>query len=165
MSSAIAASTRFHGSVWPPGTHGMLPSGCCTVAIASTVSVISSRVRMPATSGRVRSAKAALPPSPRRRCDLLAVEDDALAEHRVERAFGDRSPARIVLDEMAEEVVVATDGSRVRIVEPVRALEPPVGRVECVRVVRAAQQAPRAFDLQLELVLPVDAHVCARRVV
>src|SRR6478752_6547764 len=111
----------------------MLPSGCCTAAIASTVCAISSRLRMPATSGRVRSAKAALPPSPRRGCDLLAVQHEALAEYRVERAFADRRPTRVVLDQMTQEVVVPLDRRGIRVVEPVRALQPPVGRMERVR--------------------------------
>src|SRR5690242_4107908 len=130
MSSAIAASTRFHGSVWPPGTHGMLPSGCWTDAIASTVCATSSPVMIPATSGSFTSAKAALPPLGGGRRHLLAVHDEALAEHGVERALGHPRPARVVLDEMAEEVVVALHRRRVGVVEPVRALQPPVGRVE-----------------------------------
>ena len=36
-SRAMAASTMFHGSVLPPTTQGMWPSGACTRAIASTV--------------------------------------------------------------------------------------------------------------------------------
>ncbi len=152
--------------MWPPGTHGMLPSGSCTDAIASIVCATCAPVRMPATSGSDRD-------QPRLRFphfaivggDLLAVHDDALAEHRVERALGDARPARVVLDQVAEEVVVALHRRGVGVVEPVRALEPPVRRVERVRVVRTAQEEAGALDLQLELVLAVDAHVPAGRVV
>src|SRR6476660_9822443 len=144
----MAASTRFHGSVWPPGTHGMLPSGCCTAAIASTVCATCAPVRMPATSGVFSSPKAALPPFRARRWDLLAVHDQALAEHGVERALGDAGPTRVVLDEMTEELVVTLDRRRVGVVEAVRALQPPVRRVEGVRVVRAPQEAAGLLELQ-----------------
>jgi hypothetical protein len=50
---AIAASTRFHGSVCAPGVHGMLPSGSWTDAIASTVSRSSAAVTMPSTVDNV----------------------------------------------------------------------------------------------------------------
>ena len=33
----MAASTWFHGSPWPPGNQGIIPSGSCTAAIESTV--------------------------------------------------------------------------------------------------------------------------------
>ena len=33
----MAASTWFHGSAWPPGNHGIMPSGSCHSAMASTV--------------------------------------------------------------------------------------------------------------------------------
>src|SRR5262245_53644999 len=127
----------------------MLPFGSCTDAIAATVCAIWARVRTPSTSGRVSSCKAALLPSRHGRRHFLAVEDDALAEYRVERTFGDARPPRVVLDQHAEEVVIPADGCRFRVVDAVRALEPPVRRVERVRVVRAAQEEPGALDLLL----------------
>ena len=50
-SRAIAASTRFHGSVCAPGVHGMLPSASWIDAIASTVAASSPTVMIPATAG------------------------------------------------------------------------------------------------------------------
>src|SRR3954466_15129860 len=154
-SSAIAASTKFQGSVWPPGTHGMFPSGCCTHAIPSIVCAISSGVMMPGTSGS----------SLRMRRDLFSVQHDALAEHRVERALESCRPLRVALDAHAEELVVALHRDRVGVVETERALQPPVRRVERVRVMRSALVEARALDLQLEFVLAVDAHVPTGRVV
>src|SRR3954463_14581760 len=52
MASAMAASTWFHGSAWPPGNQGIMPLGSCHDAMASTVSVSCWAVRMPGTSGR-----------------------------------------------------------------------------------------------------------------
>src|SRR5689334_13662937 len=115
----------------------MLPSGSCTDAIASIVSETCARLISPSTSGSSWSVKAALPPLRHRGRDLLAVEDDALAEDRVQRAFGDPGPARVLLDQHAEEVVVAADGRSLGVLEAERALQPPVRRVERVRVVRA----------------------------
>src|SRR5262245_20934947 len=116
----------------------MLPSRCWTDAIASTVCATCARVITFATSGsaagNVSLAKAALPPRRHGGRHLLAVDDEALAEHRVERAFGDGGPARVVLDEIAEEVVVALHRRGLGVVEAVRALQPPVRRMERVRV-------------------------------
>src|SRR5262245_35489928 len=86
-SRAIAASTRFHGSVLPPGTHGMLPSACCTEAIASIVAATSAGVSTPSTWGISMSGKAALPPLRHRRGHLLAVDDEALAQNRIQSPF------------------------------------------------------------------------------
>src|SRR5690349_7094154 len=161
-SSAIAASTRFHGSVLPPGTHGMLPSACCTEAIASTVARTCARLMTPGTSGR--SSRRTGAPSFRRLGDLLDVDDEALAEHGVEPPFERREPTGVVLDRPAQEVVVLAHRRGV-VADAVRGLQPPVGRVERVRVVRAAQERPGPFELLFELVLPVDADVAAGRVV
>src|SRR5438445_11946708 len=120
---------------------------------------------MPATSGILSSTKTSLSPFRARRWDLLSVHDQALAENRVQRPLGDARPTRVVLDEVAEELVVALDRRRVGILEPVRALQPPVGRVERVRVMRAPQETAGPFELELELVLTVYAYVRARGVV
>ena len=144
----------------------MLPSGCCTDAIASMVCATCAAVMMPATWGR-GSDQARL------RFPYLAADGGTFSPYTTRllpsTGLSARSvtlrPARVVLDQVAEELVVALHGRGVGVVEPVRALEPPVGRVERVRVVRAAEEAARAFDLRLELVLTVDAHVRARRVV
>src|SRR4051794_21717584 len=104
----MAASTRFHGSVLPPRTHGMFPSRSWTAAIASTVAATSPRLMMPGTSGsscRRTGAPSARGADGTVAChgglDLLDVDDDALAEHRVERPFERRHPSRVVLDHPA----------------------------------------------------------------
>src|SRR3954453_16241224 len=96
--------------------------------------------------------------------DLLDVDHEALAEHRVERVLEPRDPARVVLDGPAEEVVVLAYRGRV-VADAVRALQPPVRGVQCVRVVRAAQKRARASQRLLELVLTEDPNVTAWRVV
>src|SRR5258708_22465078 len=165
MSSAIAASTRFHGSVCAPGVQGMLPSASWIDAMASTVCATCAADITPGTSGSSSRGKAALSPSRHRGRDLLGVDHEALAEHRVERAFEGDGTARVVLDDPAEELVVLAHRRGLGVVESVRALQPPVGRVQRVRVVRAAQVEPRTFELRLELVLAEDANVAAGRVV
>src|SRR5438876_319527 len=166
MSRAMAASTRFHGSVCPPGTHGMLPSRVCTDAIASMVRATSASARMPGTCGsKLRSVKRTFSPSRSGRRDLLAVQHNALSQHRVERALGHPRPFRVALDEHAQEVVVALDRRGVGVVEAAHALQPPVRRVERVRVVRAAQVEAGPLELLLQVVLAVHAHVAAGRVV
>src|SRR6516162_1893451 len=130
----------------------MLPSASCTPAIASIVDCTSARVRMPPTSGSASSGvKAALPPFRSVGWDFLAVEHDALAEHRIERAFRGCGPCRSMLDQHAQEVVIFLDRCRVGVVESVHAAQPPVGRMECVRVMRAAQEEAGALELQFEL--------------
>src|SRR3984893_7033236 len=145
----------------------MLPSGSCTPAMASTVWATWSLVRTPSTSGTWKRlfVKAALSPSRHRRWDLLAVQHHALAEHGVEGAFAELSPARVSFDQHAQEVVITPHRRRVGVLEAVLALQPPVRRVERVRVVRAAQEEAGSFELQLELVLAVDADMASWRVV
>src|SRR5882757_8039538 len=117
----MAASTRFHGSVWLPGAKGMFPSGSWTDAIASTVCATSARVITPSTCGSWCSGKASLSPLGHSRCNLLAVEHHALAEHRVQRPLGDTRPTRVVLDQHAQEVVVAAYRCRLRVLQTERA--------------------------------------------
>ena len=42
-SSAIAASTWFQTSVWPPGTHGIAPEGSCAATMLAAVALTSRR--------------------------------------------------------------------------------------------------------------------------
>src|SRR5262245_1189176 len=110
----------FHGSVCPPGVHGMLPSACWIDAMASTVSTSSAAVMMPSTSGMRWSRRAIRPgrfrygvpasghasaASPRSR-HLLRVDDQALAEDGVERPVEPRHPPGLTDDLVGEEVVV-----------------------------------------------------------
>src|SRR4051812_48579240 len=107
--------------------------------MASTVSSSSVAVMTPSmsvsTCSRVTST------------DLLGVDDEALAEHGVERAVEGGGPAGLAHDLVGEEVVVLAHRPGARVVEPERALQPPVRRVQRVRVVRAAQPQPGRFEL------------------
>src|SRR4051794_13072976 len=135
----------------------MLPSANWIDAMASTVSSSSAAVTTPSTSGRRCSRVTST--------DLLRINDEALAEHRVERAVEGGGPAGLAHDLVGEEVVVSAHRPRAGVVEPEGALQPPVRRVQRVRVVRAAQPQAGRLELLLELVLAVDAHVTAGRVV
>src|SRR3954447_16118990 len=105
-SSAIAASIRFHGSVCPPGTHGMLPSSCCTDAIASIVCATSAAVKTPGTLGSLISGKAVLSELGPCRRNFFAVEHDALAEHGIQCPLRGSRPRGMLLDQRAKELVV-----------------------------------------------------------
>ncbi len=88
---------------------------------------------------------------------LLGVHDEALAEDGVERPVEGVEPRRLRRDLPHEEVVVLAHRPRVGVVHADRALEPPVRRVQRVRVVRSAEREPRGHELGLEVALPVDA--------
>src|SRR3954453_18383067 len=133
----------------------MLPSGSWTAAIAATVSSTCRGGMSPSTSGSSCSVKASFPPFRHRGSDLLAVEHDALPEHRVQRPLGGERPARVLLDQRTQEVVISANRCRVGVVEPERALQPPVRRMERVRVMRSAKKESGAFQLQPGLWLPV----------
>jgi hypothetical protein len=49
--SAIAASTWFHGSQWPPSNHGIRPLGCWTSAIVCALARTSDADSTPSTAG------------------------------------------------------------------------------------------------------------------
>src|SRR5438309_11980230 len=78
---AMAASTWFHASAWPPGNHGIRPSASCTSAMATTVDATSSASMMPGTSG---SSTGGLDREEAGGGRLAGVEDEALAEHGVQ---------------------------------------------------------------------------------
>src|SRR5437899_829165 len=143
-SRAMAASTMFQGSVCPPGVHGMLPSGSWMVAMASTVSSNSAALTIPSTWGS-RCSRVI------RSSDLLRVEHQALAQHGVERPVEVRDPPRLTLDLVHEELVVLPHRPRAGVVEAERALQPPVRRVQRVRVVRTTKPQSRRLELLLEL--------------
>src|SRR3954469_636202 len=85
---AMAASTWFHASTWP-GTppvganHGMAPDGSCCATMDCAVATRSSRVSTPGTASgrRMRTL-------PRGYGRLGEVDDDALADDRVEQPVG-----------------------------------------------------------------------------
>ena len=65
LNSAIAVSTWFHGSQWPPGNHGIMPLGCCSATIDAAVVTTSSAVITPGRSGS--AGRFTEPPRPWRR--------------------------------------------------------------------------------------------------
>ena len=85
--------------------------------------------------------------------------------HGVQRAVDGVQPRRLPHDLPHEEVVVLADRPRVGVVDTDRTLQPPVRRVQRVRVVRAAHREAGALELRLEVALAVDADVAAGRVV
>src|SRR5215470_8549336 len=96
---------------------------------------------------------------------LVRVHDDALADQRVERPLGQPGHRRVLHDVPDQQPVV---GAGQRVAVPVHAhgaLQPPVRRVQAVRVVVPADLEPGRAELGLQLRLGVDAHVAARRVV
>ena len=152
--------------MWSPGAHGMLPSGSCTDAIASTVCATCARGEDAGDLGElVISQGFASPISPSSAATFSPYSTTLLPSTGLSARSVTRAQRGLCSMSMAQEVVVAPDRRGVGVVEPVRALQPPVRRVERVRVVRAAQEEAGAFELQLELVLAVDAHVPAGRVV
>src|SRR5687768_11302774 len=71
--SAIAASTWFQTSVWPPGTQGIAPEGSCTATMLAAVALTSCAVSTPARAGTSADI------------DRLAeVEHQRLADERVQ---------------------------------------------------------------------------------
>src|SRR5437763_1353268 len=81
----MAASTWFHGSEWPPGNQGIMPSGNWISAMASTVVATSAASRMPGTSG---SCTGRLLRSGQRGGGLGL--HDLGGDHAVEGAIGER---------------------------------------------------------------------------
>src|SRR5688500_11381796 len=153
MSSAIAASTRFHGSVWWPGNHGRFPSGSCTAAIAAQVSATSARLKIPGTSGSSRCDIGWLLS---RRCPLLertlGVDDEALPQDGIERLAQRRQPTGTVRQLPYEEVVVALNRpGGVGALDARRAPQPPVRRMQRVGMVRVERRQSRGGELGLEL--------------
>src|SRR3954447_5264968 len=116
MASAMAASTWFHGSAWPPGNQGIMPLGSCQDAMASTVWSSWAPVRMPGTSGSgigrlpsgfevltVGRGGAGVAGAGHR---LDGVDHEALAEDRVEHLLGDAGDRRLLGDVPDQELVV-----------------------------------------------------------
>src|SRR3954469_21317178 len=101
VARAMAASTWFHGSAWPPGYHGTMPEGSCHSAMQSTVAATCSGVISPSTPGIAISLM-------RRSCPLRlgAVQHQALAEDRVQRLLGPPGQLRRLGDVPREEPVV-----------------------------------------------------------
>src|SRR3954462_3727244 len=163
VDSAIAASTWFQASTWPGrpsmgANHGMAPEGSCWAAIEPAVATRSSRVKIPGTASGRR-----MRPLPRCRYGGFGeVHDDALADHRVQHAVGQAGGERALHDVPDQEPVVGAGGRVGVVVHADGALDPPVRRVQAVRVVVPADLETDRLQLGLELGARVDAHVPAR---
>jgi len=148
-------STRVPGSVWPPGT-----KGCCRRAVAPTRSRRPSArpapaVMMPLTSGGDAQSRLRFPYFDAVGGTFSPYTTRLLPSTGFTHAFGDARPGRVVLDEVTEELVGSASPAGRRDCRGRTRTQPPVGRVERVRVVRAAQETAGSLDLLLELVLPV----------
>src|SRR3954447_2670209 len=87
---------------------------------------------------------------PRSPVHLLRVDDEALAHDRVQHPVDAGEPPRVLRELPHEEVVVALRDPAVGLVDPTDAPDPPVRRVERVRVVRAAEPEAGALEVLLE---------------
>ena len=92
---------------------------------------------------------------------LGRVGDEALADQRVERLLGDPRGQRLLHDVPDQQLVVRPHRQRLVVVDTEGALEPPVRRVQGVRVVGAVRLESGLAHLGEQLVGPVDADVAA----
>ena len=116
--------------------------------------------------GELRSVKAALSPFRHRGGHLLAVDDEALAEHRVQRAVGARAQRGLCSIRWHEEVVVALAPAHASVLSsPYAHFSHQYGEWSACAWCEPRRQQPGALELLLELVLAVDADVPAGRVV
>src|SRR2546423_15338978 len=121
----MAASTWSHGSTSPPGNHGTAPHGSCAPAMLAAVAATSTVDSTPGSSG-----------SDTVTLRLVRVQHETLADQRVEQALGAARQPRPGGDVPDQEPVVGAHGGRVAVYAG-GALEPPVRRVQRVRVVAA----------------------------
>ena len=99
---------------------------------------------------------------------LRGVDDEALAQHRVQDAVRGACRSRRLDDVPLEQLAIAATTVVVVVGRPDRAPQPPVGRVQRVGVVRRARARPASRMRTRSSSLAVDAHVAAldeRRVV
>src|SRR6476646_7902357 len=112
--SAIAASTWFHTSVWPPTVHGTAPSRSWTASMArpdcATCSAVSS-------SGGIGGHRRVL--------RLVEVDDQALPDQRVEDLLCPARGPRRLHDVPDQQQVVRLRERVVVLVDADRALDPP----------------------------------------
>src|SRR6202042_3624048 len=148
--SAIAHSTWFQGSTCPSG-QPMAPSGCWPAAMLRPVASTCSAVRTPGTDGSTepggtragRAAPARL--SRRGMCPLRLlgrVDDEALADERIEHVLGEPGRGRLLHDVPDQHAVIGAGQRMVVVTHPDRALEPPVRRVQCMGVYVTAPRPP-----------------------
>src|SRR5215218_3989371 len=98
-SSAIADSTWFQTSVWPPTVHGTAPSGSWTASIARPDCVTCEPVR---SSGAIAAPVLVDGCRPR----LVEVDHEALPDQRVQHLLGPAGRPRRLHDVPHEQAVV-----------------------------------------------------------
>ena len=113
--SAMAASTWFHGSQWPPGNHGIMPSGRCRATMDWAVASTSVGAH---DAGDLGDHPHALAPTGSRAAATVTgrlhqVDHEALADQRVEHPLRRAGHAGRLLDVPHQQAVVGGDG-RVR---------------------------------------------------
>ena len=135
-------------------------TGCCRrapgcAAMASTVSAICSRADHAGDLGEHGA---------RHQRHLLRVDDEALAEHGVERAVDAAEPRGPVRDLPREEVVVACGRAGASALStPTAHCSHQYGECSACAWCEPRSQQPGRLELLLELVLAVDADVAAGR--
>ncbi len=95
----------------------------------------------------------------RRAAPLGGIDDEALADERVEGGLGHLGEGGLAHDVPDQQPVVGPHGEMVVVVHPDRALQPPVGRVQPVRVVAARGGQARRGQLRGQLGPGEDPHM------
>src|SRR4051812_32754107 len=151
---AIAASTWFQTSVWPPTVHGTAPSGSCTEAIAVPDAATPAHVRSSGPMDDLTRVRG-----------LVQVDHEALAEHRVQRPLRPPGDPRPLDDVPDQEAMVGARQRMIVVADTHGALDPPVRRVERVGMAAPVVHEACALSLGHQLRIGVDADVSARDVV
>src|SRR3954453_1872454 len=149
----IAASTWFHTSVCVPSLHGNAPSACCTRAMEAAVARTSAGDRGPSRAGMSADM------------GLAQVDDQALADQRVQRPFGQPGDPRPLHDVPDQQPVVRRHERVPVVVHTDRTLDPPVRRVEPVCMLAALEDQAGGLDLPDEVVTGVDPDMPALDIV
>src|SRR6266508_5494250 len=141
-------------------------------AMLRPVARMSSAFKIPGTAGsscrRMRMLRQILHlrgGAVRRLVGFPEVDDDALAEYRVQRPFGQPGNGWALHDVPDEQPVVGTRQRMTIVMDADGAFQPPVQRVQAVRVVVPADDEPGPLELELQLGARVDADVPAGGVV
>src|SRR3954447_8107539 len=162
----MAASTMSQASSCPPRNHGTDPSADCSAAMAATVCRTWSALSTPGTSGRSGSGTGEsrrllvgrADGVPALAAGLGGVDDEALPQDRVQPPLGRPGQPR-ASGQVPDEQPVVGAGQRGVAVDADRALEPPVGGVQGVGVVRAGGLQTDGGQPLPQLVAAVDPDV------
>src|SRR5579863_3168106 len=135
----------------------MAPEGSCPRAIDTPVA---------STSSSLSSVRAPRPRSPSlTRLGFHGVHHQALADQRIESLFGQPCDGRLAHDVPDQHPVVGAGHRVLVVVHADRALQPPVGGVQAVRVMVPADPQPGPGQLGLQFDLRVYPHVSAGNLV